>query len=132
MSDYGGLKYSSDRAGFTPMLARPGGPKHYEEIFFFVILWAIYKSKITKIPEDIEQINITNNRVKNDKLFPCFSSFLCTEITLSFSRFLSQTHTQYRHALAHKRGDAHRNLLSVLWLPRKFINKIAEKLHDIS
>ncbi len=48
------------------MLARPGGPKHYEEFFFFVILWAIYKSKITKIPEDIEQINITNNRVKND------------------------------------------------------------------
>ncbi len=118
------------RAGFrhmhsrqVPMLARPGGPKHNEEIYnIFVILWAIYKSKITKTPEDIEQINITHNRVKNDKLLPCLPPFLCTEIMLSFPLSLSQTHTQYRHALAHTRGNAHRNLLSEL--PCEFINNI--------
>ncbi len=41
------------------MLARPGGPKLNEEIYnIFVILWAIYNSKRTKTPEDIEQINL--------------------------------------------------------------------------
>ncbi len=34
----------------------------------------------------------------------------------------------YRHALAHTRGDAKRNLLSVLRLPREFINKIVSQL----
>ncbi len=102
------------------MLARPGGPKHNEEIYnIFVIIWAIYKSKRTKTPEDIEQIHITHNRVKNDKLLPLF---LCTEIMLSFSRSLSQTHIQYRRAFAHTRGNAHRNLLSEL--PCEFINNI--------
>ncbi len=32
-------------------------------------LGTIYKSKRTETPEDIEQIDIINNRVKNDKLF---------------------------------------------------------------
>ncbi len=109
------------------MLVRPGGPKHNEEIYnIFVILWVIYKSKRTKTPVDIEQINITHNRVKNYKLLPCFPPFLCTEITLSFSCSLSQTHTQYRHALSHTRGNAHRNLLSEL--PREFLNNIVSQL----
>ncbi len=92
----------------------------------FVILWAIYNSKRTKTPEDIEQINITNNRVKNDKLFPCLPPFFCMEITLSFSSSLSQTHTHSTDTHAHTRGDAHRNLLSAL--PREFINKIVCQL----
>ncbi len=86
--------------------------------------YTIYKSKRTKTPEAIEQINITNNRVNNDKLFPCFPPFLCTEITLSFSSSLSQTHT-HRHALADTRGDVDRNLSS---LPREFISKIVSQL----
>ncbi len=46
-------------------IARPGGPKHNEEVYhIFVTLWAIYNSKRTKTPEDTEQINITNNTLK--------------------------------------------------------------------
>ncbi len=95
-------------------------------IFFFVILWAIYKSKRTKTPEDIEQINITSNRVKNDTLFHYFHVFhlFYVQKSLSFSSSLSQTH-KHRHALAHTRGDLDRNLSS---LPREFINKIVLQL----
>ncbi len=42
--------------------------------------------------------------------------------------YISQTHTHYRHALVHTRGDAERNLLSVQRLPREFINKIVSQL----
>ncbi len=114
------------RAGFTHRHSRhvpicslvQGGPNIY-----FVILWAIYESKRTKTPEDIEKINITNNRVKNDKLFPCFPPFLCTEITLSFSSSLSQTriHTDTRNSC----GDVDKNLSL---LPREFISKIVSQL----
>ncbi len=71
----------------------------------FVILWAIYNSKRTKTPEDIEQINITNNRVKNDKLFPCLPPFFCMEITLSFSSSLSQMHTHSTDTHAHTHAE---------------------------
>ncbi len=81
-----------------------GGPKTMKFYnIFFVILWAIYKSKRTKT-QDIEQINITNNMVKNDKLFPCFPLFLCTEITLS--PVLPDAHTQTRtRAHTRRRGQ---------------------------
>ncbi len=48
-----------------------------------------------------------------------FSTCLCTEITLSFSRSLPQTHTQYRHALADRNLSA---------LPSEFINEIVLQL----
>ncbi len=50
----------------VPMLARPGGgggPNPMKRYNIFVILWAIYNSKRTKTPEDIEQINITERDV---------------------------------------------------------------------
>ncbi len=104
-----------------------GGPNPMKRYNIFVILWAIYNSKITKTPEDIEQINITNNRVKNDKLFACLPPFfLYGNHSFFLPFFLTDAHTQNRHALAHTRGDAHRNLLSVL--PREFINKIVSQL----
>ncbi len=71
----------------------------------FVILWAIYNSKRTKTPWDIEQIHITTNRVKNDKLFPCLAPF---------SPVLSQTCT---HA---------QKLVVIAAL--EFINKIVSQL----
>ncbi len=110
----------------VPMLACPGGPKHNEEILFFVILWAIYNSKRTKTPEDIEQINITNNRVKNAKLFPCLPPFfLYGNHAFFLSPFLShrRTHSTDMHSRTH--AEMHRNLSS---LPREFINKIVWQL----
>ncbi len=74
-----------------------GGPNTMK-IFniFFVILWAIYKSKRTKTPEDIEQINITNNRVKNDKLFPCFPLFYVQKSHFFLQFSLTDAHTRRR------------------------------------
>ncbi len=96
------------------MLTRPGGPNTMKRYFFVLLcillsIWA----------EDTEQINIINNRVKNDKLFP---RFLCMKSRF-LSRSLSQSHTQYRHAPARTRGEK----LVVSAAPR-FINKIAFQL----
>ncbi len=67
----------------VPMLARPGGPKHNEEIYNIFVM-AIYNTKRTKTPEDIEQINITSNRVKHVKKFAFFPPVYVLK-----SRFLS-------------------------------------------
>ncbi len=101
------------------MLAHPGGPN----TIFFVILWAIYKSKITKTPEYIEQINKINNRVKNDKLCPCFPRFYVGK-SLFLSPVLSHrcTHSTDTHSCTH----ADRNLF-VSAAPR-FVNKTVLQL----
>ncbi len=96
-----------------------GGPN----TMFFVILWAIYKSKITKTPEYIEQINKINNRVKNDKLCPCFPRFYVGK-SLFLSPVLSHrcTHSTDTHSCTH----ADRNLF-VSAAPR-FVNKTVLQL----
>ncbi len=83
------------------LLCYRGGANTMKRYNIFVILWAIYNSKRTKTPEDIEQINITNNRVKNDKLFPCPSRFLSpvlshrrTHSTDTHSRTQAETRTE--------------------------------------
>ncbi len=78
---------------FTP--CRGGGGVYIKNIYFCYSYYglSIYNSKRTKTPEYTEQINKTNNRVKNKNNFHVFHHVLCTEISLSFSRSLTYAHT---------------------------------------
>ncbi len=90
---------------------------------------AIYNSKITKTPEDIEQINITSNRVKNDNYFHVFHLFMYWNHTFFLPFSPTDTHTQYRHAFAHKRGQKLVSAAPQIYQRNGFA---AETLHDIS
>ncbi len=121
------------RAGFmhrhsrhVPMLVRPGRPKHNEEIYCIIFLLyyglSIYNSKRTKTPEYIEQINITNNRIKNDKFISMFSTLFYVQKSRSLSPVLSHRRTHSTDTHSRTRGDADRTL------PREFISKIVPQL----
>ncbi len=102
----------SVRAGFThrhsrhvPMLIRPGGGANKMKRYIIFLLYyglSIYNSKRTKTPEYIEQINITNNRIKNDTFISMFSTFFMYRNHALFLPFsLTDAHTVQTHSRTH-------------------------------
>ncbi len=99
-----------------------GGPNTMKRYIIFFVM-AIYNTKRTKTPEDIEQINITSNRLLLKlKLFPCFPAVYVLK-----SPFLSPvlSHRRTHSTDTHSRTNVDRNLSA---LPREFINEIASQL----